>query len=181
MPAPVPSEPLHTVQSFAQLSRFLREDGADEETRQLRESLGGLSRHIEAAVQARRKAASHGAVIASVRALAAHARQHQLLLTGMGSAWHALYEFGGYQRGLRELRDSIARWQAALEAGASAEQECFAAFELLAWRTLGDALLVIDMYEQGGVEPQSDAPARRRAPLLVRLGQWLARGGRRKR
>lgn len=152
----------------------MREDVADEETRQLRESLSRLSRYIEAAVHARRSGVSRRGVISSVRALAAGARAHQLHLTGMGSAWHALYEFDGYQRALRELRDAIARWQDALEHGNTSEQECFSAFELLAWRTLGDALLVIDMYEQGGGEPQSDAPAPR-ASLLVRLGRWLKR------
>lgn len=181
MPAPPPSQPQPTAQSFAELSHFLREGMAHEETRQLRDSLGVLSEHVEASVRARRGRLSAEAVERSAAALARCARQHQLQLTGMGSAWHALYEFGAYQRALRELRDAIERWQDALRRRSAAEAERFRVFELLAWRTLGEALLLLDMYEQGGDGPALRSqpfgpPAPPRAPLLARLRGWLGRG-----
>lgn len=181
MPAPSSSQIPHTVQSFADLSRFLREDAADDGTRQLRDSLGALSQHIEAATRTRRGHLEPEAVQRSAEALAQCAREHQLQLTGMGSAWHALYEFGAYQRALRELRDAIDRWRDALHRRSAAEAECFGAFELLAWRTLGEALLLLDMYEQGDAEPGRQPlpsqppgrPAPRRPSLLARLRGWL--------
>ena len=154
MPAPLSSlQP--TLQSFGDISRFLREGVADEESRQLRDSLGALSAQIDDATRLRRSGADAGAITSRVVGLAQCAQEHQLFLTGLGSAWHALYEFGAYQRALRELRDAIAAWQQALARRSPRESACFRQFELLAWRTLGEALLLIDMYEQGS-DPQCD-------------------------
>lgn len=149
MSASVSSWHEHTPQSFAQFSRFLRDGVIREETAQLRLALGELSEHIEAATQARRSGLGLDEVQSSAAALERYARQHQLQLTGMGSAWHALYEFGAYQRALRQLRDGLARWQDALQRRSASEAEHFGAFERQAWRTLGEALLMLDMYEHG--------------------------------
>lgn len=167
----------HTAQSFGDFSRFLREGVADEETRELRESLGSMSQLIDEAVRARREGAAPQTVLSCVLALARAAREHQVFLTSLGSAWHALYEFGAYQSALREFRSCTDAWQSALQQQSGREQRHFARFELLAWRTLGDALLLIDMYEQGDVLPSewpSNLPKRRR-PLLARLRAWLRR------
>lgn len=178
MPFPPSRTPQNTVQTFGDISRFLRQGVADEESRQLRDSLAALSQHIEAASHARRRAQADPARIQhSVGALARCAREHQLFLTGLGSAWHALYEMGAYQRVLRELRDAIGAWQRSLERRSASEPARFDAFELLAWRTLGEALLLIDMYEQGGSAqsepPHASPPPARRPPLLQRLRGWL--------
>ena len=53
MPATRPSQ-LLTLQSFGDISRFLREGVADEDSRQLRDSLGVLSMQIDEAVRTRR-------------------------------------------------------------------------------------------------------------------------------
>jgi len=169
--------------SFAAFSQFLGEEAALEETRTLRASLATLSAHIEQVTQARRTRQEPAAIARQVATLSRQARQHQLLLTGMGSAWHALYEFGAYQRALRELRQALERWQQALAQRDAAEPEQFGEFERLAWRTLGEALLVLDIYEQqsGGGAPApllpARAPAPARTPLLARLRRWLAERG----
>jgi len=175
MPATRPSQ-LLTLQSFGDISRFLREGVADEESRQLRDSLGALSTQIDEAVRTRRTSTDTAEITRRAAALAQCAREHQLFLTGLGSAWHALYEFGAYQRALRELRNAIARWQQMLERRSSQEKASFDQFELLAWRTLGEALLLIDMYEHQS-EPQSelpDAPARK-GSAWQRAKAWLGR------
>ena len=146
MPATRPSQ-LLTLQSFGDISRFLREGVADEDSRQLRDSLGALSSQIDEAVRIRRTSSDTTEITRRVVTLSHSAREHQLFLTGLGSAWHALYEFGAYQRALRELRNAIADWQLMLERRSTKESESFDQFELLAWRTLGEALLLIDMYE----------------------------------
>ena len=174
MPSPRTSL-LSPGQSFNAISRFLREGLADEDSRQMRDSLGTLSQQIEDAVHARRTHREAAAIVPMVQTLARGAREHQLFLTGLGSAWHALYEFGAYQRALRELRDALEAWLRALEQRSGREGVLFDQFELLAWRTLGEALLLIDMYEHGGptaseLPPSLPLP---RLPLLVRLRRWL--------
>jgi hypothetical protein len=169
----------YSGQSFGDLSRFLREGVADEESRELRESLGLMSQLIDEAVRARRGGADPEAILACVATLVRALREHQLLLTGLGSAWHALYEFGAYQRALRELRNAIAAWQQMLERRSAKEGASFDHFELLAWRTLGEALLLIDMYEHQS-DPLSDLPdvPRRKVSAWHRAREWL-RGWRR--
>lgn len=174
MPATRPSQ-LLTPQSFGDISRFLREGVADEESRQLRDSLGALSMQIDEAVRTRRTSTDTAAITRRVLALSHCAREHQLFLTGLGSAWHALYEFGAYQRALRELRNAIAQWQHMLERRSSKESATFDQFELLAWRTLGEALLLIDMYEHQS-DPQSDlldAAPPRKLSAWQRARAWL--------
>ncbi len=174
MPATRPSQ-LLTLQSFGDISRFLREGVADEDSRQLRDSLGALSTQIDEAVRVRRTSTDTTAIARRVTTLSHCAREHQLFLTGLGSAWHALYEFGAYQRALRELRNAIADWQQMLERRSPKESASFDQFELLAWRTLGEALLLIDMYEHQSNPPsdlQDSAPPRR-LPVLQRMRAWF--------
>lgn len=176
MPATLPSQHL-TLQSFGDISRFLREGVADEESRQLRDSLGALSTHIDEAVRARRTSTDTSVIAQRVAALTQCAREHQLFLTGLGSAWHALYEFGAYQRALRELRNAIAAWQQMLERRSSKESASFDQFELLAWRTLGEALLLIDMYEHQSNPPSdlNDSRPVRKGSVLQHLQGWFRR------
>lgn len=170
-----PSQPF-TLQSFGEISRFLREGVADEESRQLRDSLGVLSEHIDTVVRTRRTSTDTAEIIRQVQALSVCTREHQLFLTGLGSGWQGLYEFGFYQGALRELRRAIDAWQQSLESRSSLERASFDAFELLAWRTLGEALLLIDMYEQGS-NPSSEllsSPADPAGAVTRMLG-WLGR------
>ena len=176
MPATRPSH-LLTLQSFGDISRFLREGVADEDSRQLRDSLGLLSTHIDEAVRARRTSSDAADITRRVTALNQCAREHQLFLTGLGSGWHALYEFGTYQRALRELRNAAIDWQQMLDRRSAQESASFDHFELLAWRTLGEALLLIDMYEHQ-TDPSNDSPdaaAPRKLSVVQRARAWLHR------
>jgi hypothetical protein len=163
-------------QSFLAFSRFVSEQWNDEDSRQVRESLALLSQGIEEAVHARRTQQDVGVIVPVVRSLVQGAREHQLMLTGMGSAWHALYEFGAYQRALRDWRDVLDAWLLALEKGGGRERRFFQQFELRAWKTLGEATLLIDMYERGSSlhsqRPESAPPAVP-LPLWSRVRRWL--------
>ena len=132
---------------------------------------------IEEAVRIRRTSTDTQLIHRTATALFQGVREHQRLLTGLGSGWHTLYEFGVYQRALWELGQSVSTWKEALELRHSSETEHFDKFELLAWRTLGEALLLIDMYEQGsrgegGAEPP--VPSRSRS-WWQRALRWLGR------
>jgi hypothetical protein len=169
----------------------------DEEARQLRDSLATLAAHIEAAVRTRRDGTDAVAIAQQAQDFAQCLRAHQLLLTGLGSAWHALYEFGAYQSALRTLRHALGAWQHQLASRNSlSERAHFERFELLAWRALGESLLLQDMYRQGcgrSRGAKAGAPstlsmhstvfmaggARRRFTALQRAHAWWARWQRR--
>ena len=177
MPATRPSQTL-TFQSFGDVSRFLREGVADEDSRQLRESLSVLAQQIDEAVRTRRASKDTADITHCVVTLGHTAREQQLLLTGLGSAWHTLYEFGAYQRALRDLRNAITDWRQTLERRSAQEAACFDQFELLAWRTLGEALLLVDIYEHQS-DPSDDVvegPSPSRNVLaLQRVRAWFGR------
>lgn len=139
----------HTIQSFGDISRFLREGVADEDSRQMRDSVAALAQCIDEALKARRERGEAPAVTHHAQELAKSVRDHQRFITGLGSAWHSLYEFGAYQNALRALRRAAEAWLKALEHRSAREAVNFDQLELLAWRTLGEGVLLIDMYEQG--------------------------------
>ncbi|SDM24958.1 hypothetical protein SAMN05428957_103399 [Oryzisolibacter propanilivorax] len=175
---------LHTGSLYGleqRITRFLWQDAHNPDTRALRAGLLALSAQLERTTQVRREPGAVGAITRQAMQLAQQLRQHQLLLTGMASAWHDLYEFGAYQQAVTALRAALQRWRDALDRLEEAEQQCFADFERLAWRTLGEALLLLDLYQQHGAgAPRSlplSAPMRpARVPLLARLRAWLVRG-----
>lgn len=139
---------------------------ADEELQQWRASLGALAERVEGAIQARQQ--SHVASAARFAGAAEHTidaadallrsvRQHQFFLTGLESAWHALYSFDAYQRAQEELSAVVLDWRQALEGENPAEVACFQRLELLAWRSLGEGMLLVDIYQHGN-GPLSEVP-----------------------
>ena len=160
-------------QSFAVISSFLREGLADEDSRELRETLSDLSQGMEAVLQARRARQDVALLLPLVQQLNESAQAHQVRLSNLGPAWQVMYEFAAYQRTLLGLRGSLQAWQRALQVRSRTEARLFQQFEQRAWRTLGEGLLLVDLYEQGG-HLHSDAPEPPSRPLwLQRLRQWL--------
>ena len=165
-----------THHSFGDVSRFARERVADEHSRQLRDSLGALSKRIKAVTRLRRTETDVHAIARRLGDLVGDVRAHQLFLTQLGPAWNALYEFDAYQLALREWRKAIAAWQQALERHSPRERACFRQFELQAWRALGEAWLLIDMYDQLG-KPQGAVPGAllRQRSRWQRVRDWVRR------
>lgn len=156
------------------MPRLLHAGVADEESRQLRASIGALAQCVEQAVYARRTHSDTAAILHGATALVQGVRQHQLFLTGLESAWHMLYAFDAYQNALHELCRAVQDWRLALEQRSPGEGACFDRVELLAWRMVGEGVLLMDMYEQGS-GPLSDAPASRPVRGLAwwsRLRAW---------
>ncbi|MFD2301282.1 hypothetical protein QRO11_19600 [Paracidovorax citrulli] len=172
-----------SLQTFGDISRWLRESVADEDSQQFREAVTALSAQVEAAVRIRRAPqVDPRAVLECAGRLLDEARAHQLFLSGLGSAWHALYEFGAYESALRQLIRATAAWQEALQRRSRDEAQRFHAFEGDAWRALGEAVLAIDLYQQGGVGPSEMQDLLASSPMSPpaqgwwsRLGAWLGR------
>jgi hypothetical protein len=160
-------------QTFGELSNFLRGAVADEESRQLSESMGQLASHIEAIVAALRITRARGVVAPQLMDLLTVLREHRNMVVGLGLEWRGLYEYAAYLQTLNNFRLLIGQWL--LGAGPRDGELMVSAedFELVAWRTLGDGALLVDMYEQWnaaeldeGQEPSS------LAPQLERAMQW---------
>ena len=150
---------------------------ADEELQQWRASLSALAERVEGAIQARQQSAVTERTIDAADALLRGVRQHQFFLTGLESAWHALYSFDAYQNAQEELSVAVLDWREALEERSPNEGECFERVELLAWRSLGEGVLLVDIYEHGN-GPLSEvppAPLGRCGAAWLRLRAWWQR------
>ncbi len=78
-------------------------------------------------------------------------------MTGLESAWHALYSFDAYQHAQEELSATVLDWRQALEDDSPAEADCFQRLQLLAWRSVGEGMLLVDIYQHGN-GPLSEVP-----------------------
>ncbi len=130
---------------------------ADEELQQWRASLSALAERVEGAIQARQQSAVTEHTLDAADALLRGVRQHQFFLTGLESAWHALYSFDAYQHAQEELSAAVLDWRQALEGDSPTETACFQRLELLAWRSLGEGMLLVDIYQHGN-GPLSEVP-----------------------
>lgn len=143
-----PSTHLPSIHSFGELSQFLRTSIADEESRQFSEGMGQLAAHIEAIVAGLRLSRDRASVAPMLVDLLDVLRAHRQLVVGLGLHWRELYEYAAYLQVLNNFRVLVGQWL--LDGGhRSRELPLTAAdFELVAWRALGEGLMLIDMYEQ---------------------------------
>lgn len=184
MPVPTPSrlhvDPhtnLSSINSFGELSNFLRGAVADEDSRLLSESMAQLSLHVEAIVAQLRVNRLRTNVAPMLVDMLTVLRAHRALVVKLGLPWRGLYEYAAYLQALNNFRVLIGQWL--LDGGPRSIDLLLMAedFELVAWRTLGEGVLMIDMYEQWrGGEPAVTEPPSDLAPLeepqLERALQW---------
>jgi hypothetical protein len=143
-----PSTNLPSINSFGELSNFLRSSVADEDSRQLSESMGQLSVHIEAIIASLRLNRVRTTIAPMLVDLLTVLRGHRNTVVNLGLPWRGLYEYAAYLQALNNFRVLIGQWL--LDGGPRSPDLLVSAedFELIAWRTLGEGMLMIDMYEQ---------------------------------
>ena len=179
-----PSTNLPSIHTFGELSNFLRGAVADEDSRQFSESMGQLASHIEAIVASLRLSQQRTAVAPMLVDLLTVLRGHRNLVVNLGLPWRGLYEYASYLQALNNFRVLIGQWL--LEGGPRSVRLALTAedFELVAWRTLGEGMLLIDMYEQWtareresapDTEPPSSALGQLSEPQVRRAIQWWKR------
>ncbi|HYF43589.1 MAG TPA: hypothetical protein VEA35_14265 [Ramlibacter sp.] len=173
-----PSTHLPSLQSFSELSQFLRGAIADEESRQLSESVAQLAAQIELIVAALLGSRQRTQVAPLLVDLLTVLRGHRLLVVGLSPAWRGLYEYPGYLQALNNFRVLIGQWL--LEGGPRSTELAVTAddFELVAWRTLGEGLLLIDMYDQQAADRRQEPlsqPDDVAEPQVRRALQWWKR------
>ena len=176
-----PSTQLPSIQSFGELSLFLRSAMADEESLQLADGMGGLAVGIERVLSGLKSEPDPAVQASALMDLMTILREHRALVIALSPAWRGLYEYAAYLAALNNFRVLIGQWLLAANPQAASTDEppraiSFEDFELIAWRTLGEGMLLIDMYEQlCGRETSESSAAALDETRVGRARTWWAR------
>lgn len=166
----------------SRLSRFWREELFEADLQPMQRQLALLSAALDEAVRVRCAGGTRPVIEEAVQQLDLAVLEHQYFLTTLASGWAALYEFPAYQRLLRGFLEAVRAWQQAVLVADPDETVHFRHCELLGWRLLGNASLLVDMFaESAGTR---DALAEQRlarrsrksravSGLWRRLSGWL--------
>ncbi len=165
---------LPTIRSFGELDQFLGGSREDAESQAISEGMRLLAERVERIVDTLRATQQRTVVAPLLVDLLTVVRGHRNQIVHLGMPWRGLYEYGGYLQALTNCRVLIGQWLLAggprsAELGLSAED-----FELVAWRTLAEGMLLIDMYEQwvaGEIEAESGL-AELQEPQVQRALRW---------
>jgi len=165
---------LPTIHSFGQLSDFLRGAVADEDSRTLSESMGALAAQAERAAAVLRFDRHRDRAGPQLMDMLTVLREHRNMVVNLGLEWRGLYEYAAYLQALNNFRVLIGQW---LQPGPWDEDLEVTAddFSLIAWRTLGEGMLLIDMYEQWLQREQGEAASalgQLGAPQVRRVLSW---------
>ncbi|QJW85077.1 hypothetical protein HK414_21025 [Ramlibacter terrae] len=102
-------------------------------------------------------------------------RAHRQLVVNLGLAWRGLYEYAAYLQALNNFRVLIGQWLLKSDPWDDLLAVTAEEFELVAWRTLGDGMLLVDMYEQWldrEEDAEGSALASLEEPQVARALQW---------
>jgi hypothetical protein len=165
---------LPSINTFGDLSNFLRAAVADEESRSFSESMGLLASHAEAVVAQLRLSRRRGGVAPLLMDTLTVLRDHRHQVLGLGLSWRGLYEYACYLQALNNFRVLIGQWLLPADPWGDELAVTADEFELIAWRTLGDGLLLVDMYEQWLQREEQDGSAlgSLEEPQVARALQW---------
>ena len=176
-----PSTQLPSIQSFGELSHFLRSAMADEESLQLADGMGGLAVGIEGVLSGLKGEPDPALQAPALMDLMTILREHRALVIALSPAWRGLYEYAAYLAALNNFRVLIGQWLLPANPQAAATDDppqaiSFEDFELIGWRTLGEGMLLIDMYEQlCGRETSESSAAALDETRVERARSWWER------
>jgi hypothetical protein len=160
-----------SIHTFGDLGDFLRDAIADEDARQFSESMAQVAARADAVVAALGQSRKRTQVAPVLMDLMTVLREHRALVLGLGLGWRGLYEYAGYLQSVNNFRILIGDW---LLQTTRWDDEIAATDEdvrLVAWRTLGDGMLLLEMYEQWLQHGDGSEPAVRE-PQRERVRQW---------
>jgi hypothetical protein len=172
-----PSTQRASDRDFGQLSNFLRGSVADDDSRRVSESMSDLASRVESIIVSLRKDKLRTTVAPMLVDLLNVLRMHRHLVVGLGLPWRSLYEYAAYLQALNNFRVLIGQWL--LDGGPRSTELKLTAedFELVAWRTLAEGMLLIDVYEQWILRGQHEQElqsglAALSEPQVERAIQW---------
>lgn len=139
---------LPSIRSFGELNQFLGGSRDDAESQLISDGMRQLAERVERIVATLRATQQRTIVAPLLVDLLTVLRGHRNQIVHLDMPWRGLYEYGGYLQALTNCRVLIGQWL--LEGGPRNPQLVLTAedFELVAWRTLAEGMLLIDMYEQ---------------------------------
>lgn len=137
-----------------QLSNFLRTALADEDSRQLSEDMQQLALQAEGVVAGLRLSRDRNHAAPLLMDMLTVLRDHHGMVANLPIAWRGLYEHAGYVQALNNFRVQIGQWLRDVDPWGGELRLTPEEFGLLAWRTVGEGMLLVDMYQQwlDGVE-----------------------------
>ena len=139
---PLPSVP------FGEMSNFLRSALADEDTRQFSEALQQMLLQAESVAAGLRISRHRESAAPLLMDMMTVLRDHRSLVVGLGLSWRGLYEYAAYLQALNNFRVLIGQWLLEVEPWGDELRVSPENFIQVAWRTIGEGMLLIDMYEQ---------------------------------
>lgn len=163
-----------SINTFGDLSNFLRSAVADEDSRIFSESMGGLASHAERVVAGLRRSRHRKVAAPLLMDTLTALREHRNLVVGLGLSWRGLYEYAAYLQALNNFRVLVGQWLLQVNPWDDELRVTAGDFELVAWRTLGEGMLLVDMYEQWLQREQDGASALQslEPPQVARALQW---------
>ena len=168
---------LPSANTFGELSNFLRNAIADEDSRIFSESMQALAMHAEGVVASLRLSRHRDQAGPALMDMLTVLRDHRSMVVNLGLAWRGLYEYAGYLQALNNFRVLIGQWLLHIEPWDDQVAVTPDEFALVSWRTLGEGMLLIDMYEQW-LEREGEAGTdlgELREPQMERVLQWWQR------
>ncbi|HEY0825916.1 MAG TPA: hypothetical protein VGD76_19170 [Ramlibacter sp.] len=163
--------------TFGELSNFLRHAIADEDSRVFSESMQALAAHAEGVVASLRLSRHRDRAAPVLMDMLTVLRDHRSMVVNLGLAWRGLYEYAGYLQALNNFRVLIGQWLLHIDPWDDEVRVTPEDFALVTWRTLGEGMLLIDMYEQW-LEREAEAGTdlgELREPQVERVLQWWQR------
>ena len=170
------SSDLPVAHTFGDPSNFLRDAIADEDGRVFSESMQNLALQAEGVVAVLRTSRESRHAAPLLMDLLTELREHRAMVVNLGLAWRGLYEYAAYLHALNNFRVLIGQWLLHTDSWDDEVNVGSEEFALIAWRTLGEGMLLADMYEQWRQCENEDEPGSalgRLGPLQIeRVLQW---------
>jgi hypothetical protein len=162
-----------SANTFGEFSNFLRSALADEDSRLFSDSISEVAMHAEAVVAALRLDRHRDSLAPLMMDMLTVLRDHRALVVNLGLAWRGLYEYAAYLQALNNFRVLIGQWLLHTSPWDDDLTVTAEEFALVAWRTMGEGMLLVDMYEQWceREEHESNLGALEE-PQLERVRQW---------
>lgn len=133
---------------FGELSNFLRSALADEDGRIFSEGMQNLALQAEAVAAGLRldRRRDHAAPL--LMDMLTVLRDHRSMVVSLSITWRGLYEYAAYLQALNNFRVLIGQWLLDVDPWGGELRVQAEEFTLVAWRTLGEGMLLVEMYEQ---------------------------------
>jgi hypothetical protein len=136
-----------SLQGFDDLVGMMRANSSDADSIALAESMGKLAGLVEDIAPMLQSPQTISSIGPKLVALLNELRQHKTLVLALDMTWRELPEYANYTVALNNFRLLLNQWL--MERSVRREEAVqFDDFEALAWRTLGDGMLLMDMHRQ---------------------------------